>query len=103
MLERSKSEMEADEVMPVGLSFAYLKGSFYTLEQVLARPAPATDLHRARVQLSEALSAFQDSVKYHSGTLLTRRLERNATEIFIESPAMLDTASRLLSSLMKSQ
>lgn len=91
-----------DYVVPVGLSFAHLKGSVALLDRILEEERPYHEVHYARVQLYGALDLFRSSIeKNGQGNLLTHRYERLSRELIKDSHTMFEIAASRLSSALK--
>jgi len=88
------------EEMPIGLGFAFLKGSLAYLNDTLNDGDPE-NVHHARVMLDSAMKAFQAATVGNCSLPIERQLEKLGEGLIEDSHAMLDIASSWLSSEVK--
>jgi len=84
-----------DYDVPVGLSFAHLKGSIALLNRILEEKRPH-EIHYGRVQLHRALDLFQSRVSTQED-FLTRLYERLGHELISNAHTILEIAASRLS------
>ena len=91
------------EEMPIGLGFAFLKGSLAYLNDTLNEGDPE-NVHHARVMLDSAMKAFQAASEKSEGRVslhIEKQLEKLGEGLIEDSHTMLDIASSWLSSEVK--
>ena len=88
------------EEIPIGLGFAFLKGSLAHLSDTLD-DGDLENVHHARVMLASAMKAFQAAVEKSEGGFIEKQLEKLGEGLIEDSHTMLDIASSWLSSEVK--
>ncbi len=91
------------EEMPIGLGFAFLKGSLAYLNDTL-NDGDTENVHHARVMLDSAMKAFQAAIEKSEGRVslhIKKQLEKLGEGLMEDSHTMLDIASSWLSSEVK--
>jgi len=88
--------------IPIGLGFAYLKGSVTLLDKVLVEKKTSQILLQARSQLVEAIDIFNTSIiDYDSTSFLVRYYQELSVPLIEDSYILLSCATAELISEIK--